>query len=228
MAAANKKNLWQKLQEVQSQIKVNKSKFFISGKGEKQKRVDYRGLDEILNELKPMLDLQGLYMYQSDKIIQLGNNYFVEVTTTIIDADTGESLANTSSAEIDYKAYMNESQKTGSAITYARKNGLSELLGICEESDADDYERDKDYKQKQYERQQQSQQQAQKQTTGAKAEATITQKQIDAINALLKSNDDIAIANQVLAEAGYKSPKEIKASDYVSIGSEIKRRLQAK
>lgn len=224
MAATSKKNLLQKLQEIQTQIKVNKSKFFISGKGEKQKRVDYRGLDEILNELKPMLDLQGLYMYQSDKIIQLGNNYFVELTTTIIDTDTGEILVNTSNAEIDYKAYMNESQKTGSAITYARKNGLSELLGICEESDADDYERDKDYKQKQYERQQQ----AQKQTPAAKAEPTITQEQIDAINAMLKSNDDITIANQVLQEAGYKNPKDIKASQYVAIGSEIKRRLAAK
>ena len=221
--AESKKNLWQKLQEVQTQIKVSKNNSFVTGKGNKQKLVEYRGLDDILNELKPLLELTGLYMYQSDTIIQYENKYFVEVTTTIIDTDTGESLANTSNAEIDYAAYMNESQKTGSACTYARKKGLDEILGIAEDQDADDYEKNKENYKKTY-----KQGQTTNQATNAKAEPTITQKQIDAINAMLKSNDDIAIANQVLQEAGYKNPKDIKASQYVAIGSEIKRRLQAK
>lgn len=221
--AESKKNLWQKLQEVQTQIKVSKNNSFVTGKGNKQKLVEYRGLDDILNELKPLLELTGLYMYQSDTIIQYENKYFVEVTTTIIDTDTGESLANTSNAEIDYAAYMNESQKTGSACTYARKKGLDEILGIAEDQDADDYEKNKENYKKTY-----KQGQTTNQATNAKAEPTITQKEIDAINAMLKSNDDIAIANQVLQEAGYKNPKDIKASQYVAIGSEIKRRLAAK
>ena len=225
MAATSKKNLWQKLQEVQTQIKVSKNNSFVTGKGNRQKLVEYRGLDDILNELKPLLELTGLYMYQSDTIIQYENKYFVEVTTTIIDRDTGDSLANTSNAEIDYAAYMNESQKTGSACTYARKKGLDEILGIAEDQDADDYEKNKENYKKTYK---QGQQQAQQQTPAAKTEPTITQKEIDAINAMLKSNDDIAIANQVLQEAGYKNPKDIKASQYVAIGSEIKRRLAAK
>ena len=223
MAATSKKNLWQKLQEVQTQIKVSKNNSFVTGKGNKQKLVEYRGLDDILNELKPLLELTGLYMYQSDAIIRHENKYFVEVTTTIIDTDTGESLANTSNAEIDYAAYMNESQKTGSACTYARKKGLDEILGIAEDQDADDYEKNKENYKKTY-----KQGQTTNQAPNAKAEPTITQKQIDAINAMLKSNDDIAIANQVLQEAGYKNPKDIKASQYVAIGSEIKRRLAAK
>lgn len=221
--AESKKNLWQKLQEVQTQIKVSKNNSFVTGKGNKQKLVEYRGLDDILNELKPLLELTGLYMYQSDAIIRHENKYFVEVTTTIIDTDTGDSLENTSNAEIDYAAYMNESQKTGSACTYARKKGLDEILGIAEDQDADDYEKNKDSYKKTY-----KQGQTANQAQNTKTEPTITQKQIDSINAMLKSNEDIAIANQVLAEAGYKNPKDIKTSDYVRIGSEIKRRLQAK
>lgn len=225
MAATSKKNLWQKLQEVQAQIKVSKNNSFVTGKGDKQKLVEYRGLDDILNELKPLLELTGLYMYQSDAITQYDDKYFVEVTTTIIDTDTGESLANTSSAEIDYKAYMNESQKTGSACTYARKKGLDELLGIAEDQDADDYEKNKENYKKTYK---QSQQQAQKQTQNAKTEATIDQKQLESITSMLKTKEDTAIANQVLKEAGYTNPKDIKVSDYVRIGTEIKRRLTAK
>lgn len=221
----NKKNLWQKLQEIQTQIKVSKNNSFVTGKGDKQKLVEYRGLDDILNELKPLLELTGLYMYQSDAITQYDDKYFVEVTTTIIDTDTGDSLANTSSAEIDYKAYMNESQKTGSACTYARKKGLDELLGIAEDQDADDYEKNKENYKKTYK---QSQQQAQKQTQNAKTEATIDQKQLESITSMLKTKEDAAIANQVLKEAGYTNPKDIKVSDYVRIGTKIKRRLTAK
>ncbi len=219
----NKKNLWQKLQEIQTQIKVSKNNSFVTGKGDKQKLVEYRGLDDILNELKPLLELTGLYMYQSDAITQYDDKYFVEVTTTIIDTDTGDSLANTSNAEIDYKAYMNESQKTGSACTYARKKGLDELLGIAEDQDADDYEKNKDSYKKSY-----KQSQAANRTQNAKTEATIDQKQLESITSMLKTKEDTAIANQVLKEAGYTNPKDIKVSDYVRIGTEIKRRLTAK
>lgn len=219
----NKKNLWQKLQEIQTQIKVSKNNSFVTGKGDKQKLVEYRGLDDILNELKPLLELTGLYMYQSDTITQYDDKYFVEVTTTIIDTDTGDSLSNTSNAEIDYKAYMNESQKTGSACTYARKKGLDEILGIAEDQDADDYEKNKENYKKTY-----KQSQATNQTQNAKTEATIDQKQLESITSMLKTKEDTAIANQVLKKAGYTNPKDIKVSDYVRIGNEIKRRLTAK
>lgn len=209
--AESKKNLFQKLQEIQTQIKVYKDQRVEYGKT----KYSFRSLEQILAELKPLLEINGIYISQSDEIELIGNNYFVKAITKAYDIETGEFVVNTAYAQIDYSTAMNDSQKTGSASSYARKYGLCGLLGIEGEADADQHDQEKGQAQKANGRQN-------------KNESTITQKEIDAINAMLKSNDDIAIANQVLAEAGYKNPKDIKKSDYVRIGSEIKRRLAAK
>ena len=108
-----------KLLEVQKSIgtlsKNAKNPFFKS---------QYLDLNTLLNEVKPLLEEQGIILIQPIK----GS----AVHTTLIDAETEVVIGD---------SYMNipeditDAQKLGSCVTYFRRYTLKSLLAIAEEDD---------------------------------------------------------------------------------------------
>jgi hypothetical protein len=105
--------------EVQKQIgslsKNAKNPFFKS---------QYLDLNTLLNEVKPLLEAQGLLLMQP---IQ-GSS----VVSIIYDAGTGERLVD---SHMNIPENITDPQKVGSAITYYRRYTLKSLLAIAEEDD---------------------------------------------------------------------------------------------
>jgi hypothetical protein len=74
----------------------------------------------------------------SDKVVQVGDRYYIEATATLYDIDSDAYIESTASArEADSKKGMDESQVTGTASSYARKYALNGLFNIDDTKDAD-------------------------------------------------------------------------------------------
>jgi len=105
--------------EVQKQIgslsKNAKNPFFKS---------QYLDLNTLLNEVKPLLEAQGLILMQPIE----GS----KVCSVIFDAETGDNLAQ---SFMNIPENITDPQKLGSAITYFRRYTLKSLLAIAEEDD---------------------------------------------------------------------------------------------
>lgn len=131
-----KLDLWRKvmgkiqelLNSIQQAIKVEKTHY--NGYGD----FWYRKVDDILKEIKPLLGAGTITM--SDKVILVGDRYYIESTATLTLGE--EAVSTTASArEIETKKKMDESQLTGVASAYARKTALCGLLGLDDEKDVD-------------------------------------------------------------------------------------------
>jgi hypothetical protein len=97
----------------------------------------YRNQEDILESVKPLLKKHGCTQYISDKIILIGDRYYIEATVTFTDSK-GISYSVTAYArEAENKKGMDESQITGSASSYARKYALNGLYAIDDTKDAD-------------------------------------------------------------------------------------------
>jgi len=126
----------EKLLIVQSKLNAPKNQFNKFG-GYK-----YRSNEDILNAVKPLLFDVKAVITQSDEIIQIGNRYYVKVTSTFIDVESPENeinvISNTAYArEAETKKGMDEAQITGSASSYARKYSLNGLFAIDDTKDTD-------------------------------------------------------------------------------------------
>lgn len=131
-------NVREKLLIVQSELNAPKSQYNKFG-GYK-----YRSNEDILNAVKPLLKKVKAVIIQSDEIIQIGERYYVKVTSEFIDIEAlGETsklkiISNTAYArEAENKKGMDEAQITGSASSYARKYSLNGLLAIDDSKDPD-------------------------------------------------------------------------------------------
>jgi hypothetical protein len=94
----------------------------------------YRSCEDILKAVKPLLGEATLVI--NDKMVMLGDRFYVEATATI----TGdqESISATAFArEPETKKGMDEAQITGSTSSYARKYALNGLFAIDDTKDAD-------------------------------------------------------------------------------------------
>jgi len=117
-----------KLAEIQRNLKAPKNQTNSFGK------YKYRSCEDILEGVKTLLGDAVLTM--SDKIILVGDRYYVEATATIT-AD-GESVSVTSSArESENKKGMDAAQITGASSSYARKYALNGLFCIDDTRDSD-------------------------------------------------------------------------------------------
>ena len=127
-----KLNIYQKLLKVQEQLRVSKGQWNKFGK------YYFRSCEDILEAVKPLLAEVGAIITLEDNIIQIGDRYYIQVTTKFIDIETGENISNTALArEEDTKKGMDASQITGTASSYARKYALNGLLLIDDTKDAD-------------------------------------------------------------------------------------------
>ena len=99
----------------------------------------YRSCEDILTAVKPLLEEQKVSLVISDDIVQLENRYYVKATCTLIDWENWEVIASASALarEAEDKKWMDVSQITGAASSYARKYALNGLLCIDDTKDAD-------------------------------------------------------------------------------------------
>ncbi|MDT2808353.1 ERF family protein [Vagococcus lutrae] len=112
------------------ELKAPKNQYNIFGK------YNYRSAEDILEAVKPLLFKYGLLLNLSDKIIQVGERYYVETTAELFDGSN--QLSTTGQArEPDNIKGMSGSQITGTASSFARKYALNGLFLIDDTKDAD-------------------------------------------------------------------------------------------
>ncbi len=125
-------NIYEKLSNVQTELKAPKNQFNGFGK------YKYRNCEDILEAVKPLLAKNKLTMIISDEIVHISERFYVRATATLIDVETGETMiASKNAREEDTKKGMDASQLTGSTSSYAIKYALSGLFLIDDTKDAD-------------------------------------------------------------------------------------------
>lgn len=121
-----------KLQKIQAELKVPKSKYSEYG------GYSYRSLEDIYEAVKPLLDREGLILAVNDEIIMLGNRFYIKATAILKDIESEGSFCTTAYArEEESKKKMDAAQVTGSASSYARKYALNSLFLLDDSKDAD-------------------------------------------------------------------------------------------
>lgn len=137
------KGIYKRLLEVQKTAKAPRE---IGGKFGKA-----RSAEQILEAYKPVCNENGLYLFTSDEMLQLGERNYVTSTATVIDVETGDSHSATASAwenvvELSKSgsAILDTSQVTGKTSSYAKKYALQNLFAIDDTKDADHDEPEKE------------------------------------------------------------------------------------
>ena len=123
-------SLQKKIVSVQSKLKAPKGQFNNFGK------FNYRSCEDILEAVKPLLADEGLQQTISDKIVHVGDRYYIEATVTVTDGENDLSVTALA-REAKSKKKMDSSQITGTASSYARKYALNGLWLIDDTKDAD-------------------------------------------------------------------------------------------
>lgn len=122
----------QKLQKIQVELDAPKSQYNSFGK------YPYRNVEDIQEGLKPLLEKYECAVTLSDRVVQVGDRYYVEATATLKhDGDDQEESVTAYAREDNDKKGMDLSQLTGSTSSYARKYALGGLFAIDDNKDAD-------------------------------------------------------------------------------------------
>lgn len=125
-------NITEKLVLIQTRLKAPKGQYNSFGK------YHYRSCEDILEAVKPLLAEAKAALTITDRIVQIGDRYYVEATATLRDTESADTISNTASArEDEEKKGMDGSQITGAASSYARKYALNGLFAIDDTKDAD-------------------------------------------------------------------------------------------
>ena len=127
-----------KLILIQSELKVPKTNVNSFG------RYKYRSCEDILEELKPLLKKHECKVTLSDKIVAIGNKFFLRSKAIFSDGENIE--VSKGFAELSEHKGMSSEQATGTASSYARKYALNGLFLIDETAmDADSVNDKKPY-----------------------------------------------------------------------------------
>ena len=115
-------NIYSKLFQLQQEFKSVKNQENKFGK------YNFRNIEIMLSELKPLLNKLGLVITFNEEFI---NDGFLKSTVSLIDTEDGETVSTNSICAIDSDVKgMSNSQATGCALTYSRKYSLQALLAI--------------------------------------------------------------------------------------------------
>ena len=127
-------NIYKKLNAIQFGLKAPKTQFNKFG------GYNYRKAEDILEAVKPLLNVHGCALTCTDEIVQIGERYYVKAIATLIDTEA-DPLAYVQVAayarEEAEKKGMDGSQVTGASSSYARKYALNGLLCIDDTQDSD-------------------------------------------------------------------------------------------
>lgn len=125
-------NIYEKLTEVQNELKAPKSKYNSFG------NYNYRSCEDIMEAVKPLLKDKKLAMTVKDDVFNIGDRFYIMATVTVFDCESEEKLSTTAFAREDtVKKGMDGSQITGSSSSYARKYALNGMFAIDDTKDAD-------------------------------------------------------------------------------------------
>lgn len=130
-------NIYEKLMNVQAELKAPKGQYNSFGK------YKYRSCEDILEAVKPLLKKNGLTLCITDHVEQIGDRFYVVAEAILYDTEDDEGyhpahIRNTAYAREDTeKKGMDGSQITGTASSYARKYCLNGLFLIDDTKDAD-------------------------------------------------------------------------------------------
>lgn len=196
-------NIYEKLAEIQHELKCNKSQFNSFG------NFKFRSCEDILEAVKPLCYKNKATLVLSDEMVCISERYYIKATATLYDQESEQVVSNTSYAREAYeKPKMDDSQITGTASSYARKYALNGLFNIDDTKDADTDE-------------------YQKQTEPVKyidSNEDIGDKPLNKVK--LKTITDLNVdpekAKEILAEYGYDKSTEIKTKDYAEIFKKLK------
>ena len=90
---------------------------------------NYRNVENILTDLKPILNSLGLTLIFNEEIINGTTNDYIKFECKLIDVETGESVNNISVCGIDTELKgMSKAQMVGADLSYGRKYCLGGLL----------------------------------------------------------------------------------------------------
>tara|TARA_B100000287_G_scaffold44104_1_gene39695 strand:- start:5496 stop:6134 length:639 start_codon:yes stop_codon:yes gene_type:complete len=129
-------NVYEKLLNVQSALKVPKNQF------NKFMNFNYRSCEDILEYAKPICSENGLVLTTDNKVVSEGDldnrRVFVRSTARVTCVDSEKHVEVSACAEIPKeKKGMDSSQITGSAQSYSRKYALSGLFSLDDLKDSD-------------------------------------------------------------------------------------------
>ena len=126
------KNITQKLQEIQTELKAPKNQRNNFG------GYNYRSCEDILEALKPLLEKTKTALIITDEPILVGDRFYIKATATLKDCESETELKATAYArEPLSKKGADEAQVTGGSSSYARKYCLNGLFCIDDTKDAD-------------------------------------------------------------------------------------------
>lgn len=136
MEEKNTMNIYEKLLNIQNELKAPKNQFNKFG------NYKYRNAEDILEAVKPICLKYKAVINVRDTIIQVGDRYYVEATAYITDVEKpADYIENRACArEEESKKGMDSSQVTGATSSYARKYALNGLLCIDDTKDTDSEE----------------------------------------------------------------------------------------
>lgn len=174
--------VYEKLMNVQNALVVNKTRA--------TSRFNYRNAEDILEAVKPILKKEKAVILLSDETIQIDQRFYIKVTATFVDVESGENVSVSSCAREDETSkLMQTAQVTGSSISYARKYALGGLFCIDDGNDTDKHAEILEQQQKTAE----ARQEKLKQIGRAMKEKGVVESEIlthFGIESIKKSNDD--------------------------------------
>lgn len=126
-------NIYEKLMNVQTELKAPKSQYNGFGK------YKYRSCEDVLESLKPVLSKFKLAITISDDVVEVNSRNYIKATVTLINVEKAdEQIQVTALArEEETKKGMDGSQITGASSSYARKYALNGLFAIDDTKDSD-------------------------------------------------------------------------------------------
>ena len=195
-------NIYEKLTEVQNELKAPKSKYNSFGK------YNYRSCEDILEAVKPILKAKRLAMTVKDDVFNIGERFYIMATVTVFDCESEEKVTTTAYAREDAdKKGMDGSQITGSSSSYARKYALNGMFAIDDTKDADSWNtHDKD------------------RTVEKKEAERATEEQVAKLRALYKGKEDKL--TELLDKYDITNPVQFKRMEIQSVIDKLEAKLK--
>ena len=195
-------NIYEKLTEVQNELKAPKSKYNSFGK------YNYRSCEDILEAVKPILKAKRLAMTVKDDVFNIGERFYIMATVTVFDCESEEKVTTTAYAREDTdKKGMDGSQMTGSSSSYARKYALNGMFAIDDTKDADSWNtHDKD------------------RTVEKKEAERATEEQVAKLRALYKGKEDKL--TELLDKYDITNPVQFKRMEIQSVIDKLEAKLK--
>ena len=124
-------NIYEKLSKIQNELKAPKLQRNNFG------NYNYRSAEDILEAVKPICAKHSTTLTLSDKMLNIGDNVYVEATATLFDYEGKSIVVSASAREADTQKGMAPAQITGSSSSYARKYAMNGLFNIDDTKDDD-------------------------------------------------------------------------------------------